>query len=492
MDPVAAAGARGRRRGQPGLARPGHHAGLGRGPARRAARPRPRARRRGACATVARPLDADEEELFRRGGHPARPRTCCWTPTPRVSPAAAAVRGRCVSSRRSAGAAPAPPGSHVRRRSPGSRPRDRRAVGEVRRRPKERHGAGRPDHLGPFVDPRAVAVDDGDRRVVDADPRTHEGQPTARSPSVPGRPGWSFWNEGEPRPHVRAPARPRPQRQNTRASPPRAVAATRAPKGRQVCGSARRHDQIRHAWMSVSRIAAGTDSVEVVHQLLGTCTRNHRPDCHPALSMKRGDRRTLDSRRQRDRSIDRRRRDVVVHHQVGASHQHPVEPAREHLKSVRLGTVGTGDQDRLGLQDHFADDLQARPASRCCRSRPRRRSHRPPRAGCWSRLPRRAGRLRRRCRARRGSRRTTPEYDVAIRLPFRSASESQDAPAGRRSGTLTCRSRAASASSALAAGVEQQVAAGDAEVQGALADVERRCRGGAGRRTPRRCRCRAG
>ena len=68
-------------------------------------------------------------------------------------------------------------------------------------------------------------------------------------------------------------------------------------------------------------------------------------------------------------------------------------------------------------------------------------------------------------------RRTTPGYDVAIRSPARSVA-SWTVPVGAANRKREPPYPSPSTSSAGGAGVEQQVAAGDAEVEGALAHVD--------------------
>ena len=70
-------------------------------------------------------------------------------------------------------------------------------------------------------------------------------------------------------------------------------------------------------------------------------------------------------------------------------------------------------------------------------------------------------------------RRTTPAYDVAIRLPARSLDAGEPCRAGRRSGTASGRSRACSTSSALAPESSSRSRPVMPDVEGALADVQR-------------------
>ena len=163
---------------------------------------------------------------------------------------------------------------------------------------------------------------------------------------------------------------------------------------------------------------------------------------------------------------------VVVHHHVGARDEDAVEAPLEHLEALGVRRAGAGDQHRLGLEDRRRRRSPARRPSGCCRSRRRRRSRRPRRAGCWSRRRRRGGSPRRRCRAPRDDgappRRTTwrcacrPGRRARSSVPGRAAKRNRERPKPSRTDLL-----------GLGAGVEQQVAAGDADVEGALADVER-------------------
>ena len=164
--------------------------------------------------------------------------------------------------------------------------------------------------------------------------------------------------------------------------------------------------------------------------------------------------------------------DVVVHHHVGAGHQDALEPAPEHLEALGLGRAGAGDQHRLGLQDHLAE----RSSSPACRSvlpvsTTSAITSATPSWMLVSTAPSSRVTVASMPRSSR-NRRTTPAYDVAIRLPARSVE------VGVRPGRAgEVERRAAEAERehllGLGAGVEQQVAAGDADVEGALADVQR-------------------
>src|SRR5262245_37063652 len=79
-------------------------------------------------------------------------------------------------------------------------------------------------------------------------------------------------------------------------SPP---AARRTPSGRQACGSVT-GDGSEAAGMDVGeQDAARSDVEELVHQSLGPGAWHHGANGHPALPMKRRDRRALDAGRER-------------------------------------------------------------------------------------------------------------------------------------------------------------------------------------------------
>ncbi len=75
--------------------------------------------------------------------------------------------------------------------------------------------------------------------------------------------------------------------------------------------------------------------------------------------MQRGDRRTLQAGGQRHRLLDPVGGHVVVHHHVGAGHEYAVESALEHLEAGGLWSSRARDQDRLGVENHVPDDLQS-------------------------------------------------------------------------------------------------------------------------------------
>jgi hypothetical protein len=103
---------------------------------------------------------------------------------------------------------------------------------------------------------------------------------------------------------------------------------------------------------------ARADAVEVVHQLLGTCARHHRAHRHPTLTVERRHGRALETGRQRDCLLDSVGRDVVVHHQVRPRHEDAVEAALEDLERVGVDRPAPGDQHGLRLEDDLPDDVE--------------------------------------------------------------------------------------------------------------------------------------
>ena len=84
--------------------------------------------------------------------------------------------------------------------------------------------------------------------------------------------------------------------------------------------------------------------------------------------------------RQRTGALDVLDPHVVVHQHVLPGDQHALQASGQHVDlRVRLGAAAA-DQDRLGLQDRLAEDLQPGGPQGRCRSRPRRRSRRRRRA----------------------------------------------------------------------------------------------------------------
>ena len=142
--------------------------------------------------------------------------------------------------------------------------------------------------------------------------------------------------------------------------------------------------------------------------------------------------------------------DVVVHHHVAAGHHHALEAAPEDVEARTASSPPRGDQHGLGLQDRLAEDLEPGLGAGCCRSRPRRRSRRPRRAGRWSRRRRRGGS--RSASMPRSARycRTIPTYDVAMRVPCELRGVVVPARPGRRSGSVLRPKPSPSTSSALA------------------------------------------
>ena len=105
---------------------------------------------------------------------------------------------------------------------------------------------------------------------------------------------------------------------------------------------------------------AGAEVIELVHEALGAGTRDHDPDRDPALPAQGRDGRALEPGRLRGGGVEVAGLDVVVHHHVAAGHQDAVDAALEDIEALVLGRPGPGDQHGLGLQDHLAEDGQAR------------------------------------------------------------------------------------------------------------------------------------
>ena len=183
-----------------------------------------------------------------------------------------------------------------------------------------------------------------------------------------------------------------------------------------------------------------------------------------------GDGRALDARRERDRVRDVVALDVVVHHHVAAGDQDALEAALEDLEPGRHG-AGPGDQHRLGLQDGVAEDLQPRLAQRAAGlddvgddvgdaelDAGLDRAVEPGHGGVDAAL------LEERA----------DDADVRRRDPRAGqlARGRSSARPGRRSGTGCGRSRGRGPRRPWRR-VAQQVAAGDADVERALADVQR-------------------
>src|ERR1700712_1727634 len=144
---------------------------------------------------------------------------------------------------------------------------------------------------------------------------------------------------------------------------PTSSSATRTPKGRHVCGSATGGgaEASESAGMDVGeQDRPRADLVEVVHQLLAARPRHHGAYGDPALPMQRGDGRALQPGGEGDGVLDPVRGHVVVHHHVAAGDQDAVQTATEDLEAGRLLRTRSGDQDRLRLQDHLADELESR------------------------------------------------------------------------------------------------------------------------------------
>ena len=75
-----------------------------------------------------------------------------------------------------------------------------------------------------------------------------------------------------------------PATQTTRSRPPKNTAASRTPSGRQVCGS----KGSETTGMDVGhQDPPGPDGPQLVHHPVGAGARDHRPDRHPPLPMKR-------------------------------------------------------------------------------------------------------------------------------------------------------------------------------------------------------------
>ena len=115
--------------------------------------------------------------------------------------------------------------------------------------------------------------------------------------------------------------------------------------------------------MSVSRIAAGAEVVELVHEPLGAGARHHGAHRDPAP---RCSGETVGPSRpgvSATAASTCAPRDVVVHHHVAARDQDALEPAPEDLEAVGLG-AGAGDEHRLRVEDRLAEGLQPGGAQR--------------------------------------------------------------------------------------------------------------------------------
>jgi hypothetical protein len=187
--------------------------------------------------------------------------------------------------------------------------------------------------------------------------------------------------------------------------------------------------------------------------------------------MQRGDRGALDPGREGDGLLDPLGADVVVHHHVGARHQHALEPPQEHLEPGRTVRAGTSDQHRLGLQDRLAEDLEPGVAQRAPGlddvgdhvgdAELHARLDGAVEAGHGGVDPVLLEVAAHHSGVRRGDALAAQVADRAGRAQRRREVEPR-ATEAEREHLLGLR-----------AGVEQQVATGDADVEGALADVQR-------------------
>ena len=162
--------------------------------------------------------------------------------------------------------------------------------------------------------------------------------------------------------------------------------------------------------------------------------------------------------------------DVVVHHHVAAGHHHALEPAAEDVEPGRR-LAAPGDQHGLGLQDRVAERLEARLGQGAAGldhvgdhvgdaelhaglDGPVEPVHGGVDPALGEELPHDAD-------VGRGDPRALELGEVGV-APHRTGEAEGAAPEAEPEHLL-----------GLGAGVEQEVAAGDADVEGALADVER-------------------
>ena len=244
-----------------------------------------------------------------------------------------------------------------------------------------------------------------------------------------------------------------------------------------MCGSGdRRRTASEPAGVDVGdQDRARTDLVEVVHQLLGcrraAPSRARRPSPRDAAA-----RRSAHSRPgvSATASSTRSAGHVVVHHHVAARHEDAVDAPLEAPRAGGRRRRPAGGSAPPRTRRIGSPTISSPAAAACCRSRRRRRSRRPRRAGSRSRRHRRGGRPRRStpCVLEVPAR-PRPGTTSRSACPARSSSDVERRPAARRTGSVERPKPSGRISSALRAGVEQQVAAGDADVEGALADVHR-------------------
>ena len=108
--------------------------------------------------------------------------------------------------------------------------------------------------------------------------------------------------------------------------------------------------------------------MQAVHDRVRVATQDHRSHGDPRLVLERTDRGGLDARRDGARLVERVPADVVLDHDVAPRDDDAVEPADEQLDAVRERRALASDQDRLRLEQRFADDGETGLAQR----RPRR------------------------------------------------------------------------------------------------------------------------
>ena len=255
----------------------------------------------------------------------------------------------------------------------------------------------------------------------------------------------------------------------TSSTVPKTRPASRTPSGRHVCGSAGSET----AGMDVGQQdAAGAEVPELVHQPLRAGPRHHRPDRHPALAVQRRDGGALDARRQRRRPRPRPPRGCR-----SPSSRRSARPGRPRAGAGRPRSPAGVSPPRVtstASDSRITSPKVARPAA-------------------LSVLP---------VSTTSAITSATPSWMLVSTAPSSRVTVAsmpallQEAAARCRRTTWRCAVPARSSSAGVAAGgtgeaeaaaaepephhllglgagVEQQVAAGDADVEGALADVQR-------------------
>src|SRR5439155_17256130 len=99
--------------------------------------------------------------------------------------------------------------------------------------------------------------------------------------------------------------------------------------------------------------------VQLVHDPVDVGTQDHRLYRHPALAVQGGDGGRLDAGGEQDGVVEAVGAHVIGEHHVAAGHQHALGTAQELGDRAVGGGAAAADEQRGGLQDRLADHLQA-------------------------------------------------------------------------------------------------------------------------------------